>query len=32
MTEERLIWFAGVDWGSLKHQACLLDAVGVVVG
>ncbi|ANY83745.1 hypothetical protein BB934_36545 (plasmid) [Microvirga ossetica] len=32
MTEERLIWFAGVDWGSQKHQACLLDAAGVVVG
>src|SRR5215213_2942938 len=32
MTEERLSWFAGVDWGLQKHQACLLDAAGAVVG
>jgi len=32
MTEERLSWFAGVDWGSQKHQACLLDAAGAVAG
>ncbi len=25
-------WFAGVDWGSQKHQACVLDAAGKVVG
>src|SRR3712207_1368860 len=25
-------WFAGVDWGSEKHQVCLLDAAGTVVG
>src|SRR4029453_12367075 len=25
-------WFAGVDWGSQKHQVCLLDAAGQVVG
>ena len=25
-------WFAGVDWGSEKHQICLLDAAGQVVG
>ncbi len=28
MTEETLAWFAGVDWGSEKHQACLLDGQG----
>src|SRR5215218_1901833 len=25
-------WFAGVDWGSEKHQVCLLDDSGAVVG
>src|SRR3954454_16154757 len=25
-------WFAGVDWGSEKHQVCLLDAAGKGVG
>ncbi len=25
-------WFVGVDWGSKKHHACLLDASGKVVG
>src|SRR3712207_2777510 len=24
--------FAGVDWGSQKHQACVLDAAGELVG
>ena len=28
----KLAWFAGVDWGSQKHQACVLDAVGKVLG
>ena len=28
----KLTWFAGVDWGSQKHQACVLDAVGKVLG
>ena len=27
-----LAWFAGVDWGSRMHQACVLDAAGEVVG
>ena len=27
-----LAWFAGVDWGSHKHQACVLDAAGEVLG
>ena len=28
----KLAWFAGVDWGSQQHQACVLDAVGKVLG
>src|SRR4028119_1497410 len=32
MTSEMRRWFAGVDWGSEKHQVCLLDDAGAVVG
>ena len=32
MTDESLSWFAAVDWGSEKHQACILDAKGDVAG
>ena len=32
MTGEMRRWFAGVDWGSEKHQVCLLDDAGAVVG
>jgi transposase len=32
MTDETITWFAGVDWGSEKHQACLVDANGTIVG
>jgi transposase len=32
MTEENFAWFAGVDWGSERHQACLVDAQGRMVG
>jgi transposase len=32
MTDETRRWFAGVDWGSEKHQVCLLDGAGAVVG
>src|SRR6185503_6459451 len=32
MVEETFHWFAGVDWGSATHQACLLDEAGNVVG
>ena len=28
----KLTWFVGVDWGSQKHQACVLDAAGKVLG
>src|SRR5438132_1308508 len=30
--EETISWFAGVDWGSERHQVCLLDARGSTVG
>ena len=32
MSEENFTWFAGVDWGSEKHQACIVDAQGNVAG
>jgi transposase len=32
MSDGTVNWFAGVDWGSQKHQVCLLDAAGKVVG
>src|SRR3954468_18693302 len=32
MAHKTFRWFAGVDWGSAKHQACLLDEAGTVVG
>ena len=32
MTDEDVTWFAGVDWGTATHQACLLNAAGTIVG
>src|SRR3982751_3393977 len=32
MSDGAVSWFAGVDWGSERHQVCLLDAAGQVVG
>ena len=32
MADETIRWFAGIDWGSAKHQVCLLDEAGKVVG
>ena len=32
MAEEMIAWFAGVDWGSEKHQVCLLSAQGAIIG
>jgi transposase len=32
MADSIVSWFAGVDWGSERHQVCLLDAAGQVVG
>jgi hypothetical protein len=28
MTEENFAWFAGIDWGSERHQPCLVDPQG----
>ena len=28
----KLEWFAGIDWGSKTHQACVLDGAGKVLG
>jgi transposase len=30
--EGRFAWFAGIDWGSEKHQACIVDQQGNVAG
>src|ERR671913_1576319 len=32
MADVTICRFAGVDWGSQRHQACVLDAAGKVVG
>jgi transposase len=32
MADDNITWFAAVDWGSERHQACLLDAAGELVG
>src|SRR5215217_5128689 len=32
MAEDTMGWYAAVDWGSEKHQVCLLDGAGAVVG
>src|SRR5918994_64409 len=32
MAEVTIGWFAGVDWGSQQHQACVLDTAGKFVG
>ena len=32
MIQEAVAWFVGVDWGSEKHQACVLDGHGAIVG
>src|SRR3954463_10455778 len=32
MADKKFRWFAGIDWGSAKHQVCLLDGAGTVVG
>jgi hypothetical protein len=32
MSEEAFTWFVGVDWGSEKHQVCVLDQHGTVAG
>jgi transposase len=32
MAEETFAWFVGVDWGSEKHQVCILDRQGNIIG
>jgi len=32
MTQEEPEWFAGIDWASERHQVCLLDRAGKVLG
>lgn len=32
MADNTVSWFAAVDWGSVQHQACILDAAGGIVG
>jgi len=32
MADETIGWFAGIDWGSERHQVCLLDAAGRSAG
>ncbi|MFZ1430344.1 MAG: IS110 family transposase, partial [Geminicoccaceae bacterium] len=32
MADDNMAWFAAVDWGSERHQVCLLDATGELVG
>jgi transposase len=32
MTSHVIEWFTGIDWGSERHQVCVLDRTGEVVG
>ena len=32
MEQETITWFAAVDWGSEKHQGCILDSQGGIAG
>jgi hypothetical protein len=32
MSDETFAWFVGVDWGSEKHQVCILDQQGTIGG
>ena len=32
MTQETMRWFAGVDWGSERHQVCIVDGEGNIAG
>jgi hypothetical protein len=31
MAEAGFAWFAGIDWGSERHQACLVDVQESIV-
>ena len=30
--QETFTWFAAIDWGTERHQACVLDARGGIAG
>ena len=32
MAESEKVFYVGVDWGAERHQVCILDAAGAVVG
>ena len=32
MSDETFAWFVGVDWGSERHHACIVDAQGIIAG
>jgi hypothetical protein len=32
MAETNFVWFAGVDWDSERHNACLVDPRGTIIG
>jgi Transposase len=32
MSDETFAWFVGADWGSEKHQVCILDQQGTIGG
>jgi Transposase len=32
MTDKSFAWFAGVDWSLEKHQVCVVDPEGAIVG
>ena len=31
MADTRFAWFAGIDWGSERHHACLVDSEGTII-
>ena len=32
MSDDTVSWFAAIDWGSERHQACVLNAQGKIMG
>ena len=31
MADMSFAWFAGIDWGSERHHACLVDSEGTII-
>ena len=31
MADTSFAWFAGIDWGSERHHACLVDSEGTII-